>query len=420
MSGSMSDGCRFADALLSLPSEQPLCELHGLFHAKRELMSRFIIMTIATIALMGCHRNAGMIASAQPATHLTATGMPVTGTDSTALLIEPEDMLTIGADDAEQGPVITGAIQPERRADLRAEVSAVVLQVFKDNGDKVHRGDVLVRLDDTAIRDTLNSAEAAARAAQQAFDQAQRQYERLVKLREGGMVSTQAVEDVEIRRDSAQSDLESAKARVVTARQQLDRTEARAPFDGIVSDRKVSAGDTAQIGKELVKVIDPRSMRFEGMVSADHIGEVKTGQNVTFRIHGYATRAFAGKVARVNPATDTATRQVEVLVGFVDNTDQVILAGLYAEGHIDTGTQSHLMIPASVIVKEGERHYAWRVRGKVLQKVSLSLGRRDERSGDYELTGGIDSGDVVLRHPGNKLVDGQSVEMHNTATSVAS
>ena len=69
----------------------------------------------------------------------------------------------------------------------------------------------------------------------------------------------------------------------MTARQQLERTEVRAPFDGIVSDRKVSAGDTAQVGKELLKVIDPTSLRFEGLVSADSIGEVKAGQHVWFR-----------------------------------------------------------------------------------------------------------------------------------------
>ena len=112
-------------------------------------------------------------------------------------------------------------------------------------------------------------------AAAQAYEQAQRQYERMAKLRETGVVSTQQVEDVEVRRNTAQSDREAARTRVVTARQQLERTEVRAPFDGIVSDRKVSAGDTAQIGKELVKVIDPASLRFEGFVSADSIGEVQ-------------------------------------------------------------------------------------------------------------------------------------------------
>ena len=92
------------------------------------------------------------------------------------------------------------------------------------------------------------------------------------------MASAQALDDAEVRRNTAQSELEAAKARVVLARQQLQRTEVRAPFDGIVSDRKVSAGDTAQVGKELLKVIDPASMRFEALVSADHVGEVKAGQ----------------------------------------------------------------------------------------------------------------------------------------------
>src|SRR5690606_5929696 len=121
--------------------------------------------------------------------------------------------------------------------------------------------------------------------AAQAYQQAQRQFERMRTLRGSGMASAQQVEDAEIRRNNTQSELEAAKARVVVARQQMQRTEVRAPFDGVVSDRKVSAGDTAQVGKELLKVIDPASMRFEGLVSADHIGAVRAGQPVSFRVH---------------------------------------------------------------------------------------------------------------------------------------
>ena len=64
----------------------------------------------------------------------------------------------------------------------------------------------------------------------------------------------------------------------------MQRTLARAPFDGVVSERRVSAGDTAQVGKELLKVIDPASLRFEGLVSAERIGQVKVGQAVQLRI----------------------------------------------------------------------------------------------------------------------------------------
>jgi RND family efflux transporter MFP subunit len=173
------------------------------------------------------------------------------------LLVSQEDVLVVRNSALTSGPSITGSVEPERRADLRAEVPAVVLAVLKENGDPVKRGDLLVRLDQTSIRDSLMSAQASMSAAAQAYDQAQRQLERMQTLQKTGVVSAQQVEDVEIRRNTAQSDREAARSRVVTARQMLERTEVRAPFDGIVSDRKVSAGDTAQVGKELLKVIDP-------------------------------------------------------------------------------------------------------------------------------------------------------------------
>ena len=327
------------------------------------------------------------------------------------LLISPEDLLTVRSNALASGPSITGSVQPERRADLRAEVSAVVLQVLKENGDAVRRGDLLVRLDDTAIRDSLTSADASSRAAGQAYEQAERQFERMTTLRTSGMASAQAVEDAEIRRNNAQSDLAAAKTRAVQARQQLQRTEARAPFDGIVSERKVSAGDTAQIGKELVKVIDPRSMRFEGLVSADNIGAVKVGQPVMFRVNGYGEQDFNGKITRVNPAANATTRQVEVLVEFTDPVQQPKLAGLYAEGRIETASSTGLTIAATALVKDGDKSYAWRLNGNALQKVSLVIGDRDPRSGDFVLKSGLAEGDSLIRHPAATLKDGQKVEM---------
>ena len=326
------------------------------------------------------------------------------------LLVSPEDLLTIQSNALASGPVITGSVQPERNADLRAEVSAVVIQVMKENGEVVKRGDVLVRLDETSIRDSLNSAEEASRAASQVLEQSERMFQRMKTLRASGMTSTQALEDAEIRRNNAQSDLSAAKSRAVQARQQLQRTLVRAPFDGIVSERKVSNGDTAQIGKELIKVIDPTSMRLEGLVSADKIGVVKVGQPVLFRINGYPGQDFAGKVRRVDPAANAVTRQVAVLVDFNDK-EQPRVAGLYAEGRIETETVSALMIPDSALVKAGDVTYTWKVKDKALHKVTLRIGARDVRTGQWEVKRGLASCDTVLRTPGSTFKDGQKVEL---------
>jgi membrane fusion protein (multidrug efflux system) len=361
------------------------------------------LVLVLAFALAACSQG-----SATPAKGAGPAGPP--------LLISAEDVITVKNSALASGPTITGSVQPERRADLRAELPTIVLETLKENGDNVRRGDLLVRLDNTALRDMLASAESTSRAADLAYEQSQRQLERMKTLRTSGMTSAQAMEDAEIRRNTTQSDLEAAKARVVQARQQMQRTEVRAPFDGIVSDRKVSAGDTAQIGKELLKVIDPTSMRFEGMVSADHIGEVKSGQGVTFRVNGYGEQDFAGKVRRVNPAANATTRQVEVLVDFAGDK-QPKLAGLYAEGRVETSSATSLTIPATAIVRDGDKTSVWRMKDGKLQKVDIALGERDPRSGDFVLRTGLAEGDQVIRHPGAMLKDGQTVQGPGAPTS---
>jgi RND family efflux transporter MFP subunit len=327
------------------------------------------------------------------------------------LLVSSEDVLTVQNNALASGPVITGSIQPERKADLRAEVSAVVLQVLKENGEPVKRGDVLVKLDETSIRDSLMSAQEALRASTQAFEQSQRALERLKTLRASGMTSAQALDDAEVRRNSAQSEVSAARARLVAAQQQVSRTVVRAPFDGIVSDRKVSAGDTAAVGKELLKVIDPTSMRYEGRVSADKISTVKVGQRVSYHINGYGDRQFTGVVKRIDPSANEVTRQVEVLVGLTGEQPRV--SGLYAEGRIDAESASVLMVPESALVKSGDKTYAWKVNagGKSLARADLQIGARDQRTGAFEVKSGLAAGDLVLRAPNSSLTDGQPVQM---------
>jgi RND family efflux transporter MFP subunit len=368
-------------------------------------MLRLVFAVVLAAALGACGKVPG---ASQKGASAPAPTPPI--------LLSTEDVYTVRSNSLSSGPSITGSVQPERRADLRAEVPAVVLRVLKENGDTVRRGDLLVQLDDTAIRDGLASAEAASRAAQQAFEQAQRQLDRMKTLRATGMTSAQQMEDAEIRRNNTQSEVEAAKTRVVLARQQLTRTEARAPFDGIVSERKVSAGDTAQIGKELLKVIDPTSMRFEALVSADHVGELKAGQPVHFRVNGYGDQEFVGKIRRVNPSANPTTRQVEVLVDFVGDK-QPKLAGLYAEGRVATETRASLTIPASAVVRDGEKAMAFRVKDNKLQRVPLTLAERDTRSGDYVVTAGLAEGDQVIRHPSALLKANQPVQAAGPAKS---
>ncbi len=178
-----------------------------------------VAITSAISVLTACSNAASDTknASASASASASATAKSDNKDAPAKLIIANEDILNIQSNALASGPVVTGSIQPERKADLRAEVSTVVLQVLKENGEAVKRGDVIVRLDETSIRDNLNSANDAARNATLALDQADRNLQRLKTLRASGMTSMQALDDAEVRRNAAQSEVSAAKARAAQA-----------------------------------------------------------------------------------------------------------------------------------------------------------------------------------------------------------
>jgi RND family efflux transporter MFP subunit len=340
--------------------------------------------------------------------------------DNMTLSLGNEDIVQLGTAEHGTGPVISGSLQPEMRADLRAEVSAMVVKVHKENGEAVRKGDLLVTLDSSVLRDNLSSAEESLRAAAQSLDGAERQYQRMKSLQAQGMVSMQGLEETEIKRNAAQSEHVASKARVAAAKQQLDRTEVRAPFNGVVSARKASAGDTAQIGKELIQVIDPSSMRFEGQVSADQMGVVKVGQRVNFRINGVAQTgdqlASTGIVKRIDGAANPITRQVAVIVA-INSKDRPPVVGLYAEGVVETLSKPAVMIAESSLRREGDKSFVWVLDGNKIVQRAVQLGDRDTRLGDWVVTSGLNAGEKILRNSSSTLKDGQTFTLRTDAAA---
>jgi membrane fusion protein, multidrug efflux system len=95
-----------------------------------------------------------------------------------AVLVGPENIVVVKAQEIRTGPTLSGTIEAERTATIRAEVPAVVIQVYAEPGQRVPAGAVLGRLDDTGIRDAALSARAAVATAQNAYDIAKRELER--------------------------------------------------------------------------------------------------------------------------------------------------------------------------------------------------------------------------------------------------
>lgn len=360
---------------------------------QRLRISLVVAIVIALFALVACNRPmAGKPSGDQP--------KPV-------LQLQAQDLIVVSEQSFLVGPLISGSIEAERVADIRSEISAVVKAVNVREGESVRSGQPLVRLDDAAIKDAMLSAGEALRTAELALQQSERQLQRLNVLQASGMVTSLQMEEAQLRSNAASSELLAAKSRYAQAEQQLGRTASDAPFDGVVSNLKVSVGDTVQVGRELLKLIDPQSLQFEGSVSSDSVSQIKPGLGVRFTVNGYPETTFMGRVSRIHPVV-SSLRQVAVVVSF-SGTQKPTLSGLYAEGQIESAAKKILVMPPAALTREGDSYYAWCVQGDSLKKTAVTVGRLDPLGVVREVDSGLQLGQTCLRFPNAGLSDGQKI-----------
>jgi RND family efflux transporter MFP subunit len=309
-------------------------------------------------------------------------------------MVAPENMTVVEARLLRSGPSISGDLTPEREATIRAEVGGAVLEVRAEEGQPVRRGAVLAVLDESGIAEQYRSARSGLATAENTVALARREAERTRRLVQGGALAERDVEVADRSLWAAESQVESARAGLATAERQLQKTQPRAPFDGVVGVRGVSVGDVVQPGTVLLSVVDPSSMRLEASVPASALAVLKVGSPVQFAVSGYGGQAFTGTIRRISPSVDPATRQVRVTIT-IPNTGALV-AGLFAEGRVATEEKTAVALPLAALDLKGPTPTVRRVKAGRVEVVAVQLGLRDEVAGLIEVTGGVTAGDTVL------------------------
>src|SRR6476646_2049023 len=207
-------------------------------------------------------------------------------TTPNAMIIGPENIAVVKAEQIRSGPAISGTLQPEQQATVRAEVGGTVTQAVVEQGTRVNKGQLLARIDDAALRETELSARAAVTTAQSSVDLNKRQVERNETLLKAGAIAERDVEITRNQYSAAEAQLANANAQLANAMKQLSKSTIESPFSGIVSARTVSAGDVVQPGAALYTIVNPSSMRLEASVPANELASVRLGMPVDFVVNG--------------------------------------------------------------------------------------------------------------------------------------
>lgn len=361
----------------------------------RSLAALALAPLVALGFLAGCRRDPDANAE-QPTGSIT-----ILGRQSVAVL----DSVTL-----KSGPAVSGTLTAEREARVRAEVTGTVLATYVEQGQRVAQGSLLARIDDRAVEDAYLSAKSQLRSAELALDVAKRNLERSQRLAQAGAIADRDLETATWNATNAEAQVADARARLASAQKQVQYTAVRAPFAGIVSERSASAGDVVQSGGALYTIVDPASLRFEGTVPAEQIGQLERGAPVEFSVSGYPGKLFNGRIDRINPTADPATRQVRVYVS-VPNADAKLVAGLYAEGRVGTAVRRAIVAPASAVDQRGVYPTVLRIRQGRVEQVQVQLGVKDAAQDQIELRSGVAAGDTILLANAAGVLPGTAVRV---------
>jgi membrane fusion protein (multidrug efflux system) len=300
-----------------------------------------------------------------------------------------------------QALTAVGSLRSDETVILRPEVAGRVSQILFREGERVTKGQVLVKLDDSVQQADLDRAKAN-------LTLSQTKHERSIDLRNKGFISSQALDEAVNNLKVAQADAELMEAR-------NSKTTIRAPFSGTIGLRLVSVGDYVKEGQDLVNLesLDPLKVDFR--VPEISLSQVTDRQTLQITLDAIPDKAYDGRVYAINPLIDANGRAI-VIRAQVPNKDGRLRPGMFARVRLFTSdSKDTLAVPEESLFPLGDDKYVYKVVDGKAQRQKIEIGQR--REGRVEVLSGLAPDDVVVTAGVIKLREGAPVSVANVPSS---
>ena len=333
-------------------------------------------MLIAAFALMGCASNS---------TENKQTTAPV---EEPAVIVKTA---TAELQSVTVTETYTSEIKPYKENDITPAVAGLHISKIKvDVGDHVRKGQVLVVMDQTTLKQQeLNLATT------------EDSYNRMKPVHEAGGVSDQQMIQLENQLNLQREVVENLRK----------NSTILSPITGIVTARNFESGDLfAQM--PILHIMQINKLKVMANVSEQYYTSVKVGQPVSIEVDIFPGEVFEGKVSRINPALDAATRTFGVEIT-IPNGKERLRPGMYARATFSMGERENVMIPDQALQKQtgSSERYVYVVKDGVAEYRLVKDGRR---VGDkIEILEGLTAGEQVATTSFTRLISGKKVEVKN-------
>ena len=341
---------------------------------------------------------------------------------------------------------VTGTLTAAEEAEVAAETTGRVTGTPVERGSRVAEGSPLITLSQVEAQAAVSDAEASVAqlearlaielgepfsidkvpevaAAKATRDLAGAEFDRIRSLLEQKVVSQaefdQRRTQVEATnnqyraaRNSAQQQfrmLEGAKARLSLARKSLADTVVRAPFAGLVMDRKVSVGDFVTRGTKVATVVKIAPLRVELTVPEQSAGLITSGEKVRLQVDGFPGRYFEGEVRFVSPAFRPDQRALTI-EAILPNPDDALKPGMFAAAEVLLPASAPaVVVPAGAVVTVAGMSHVFVVRGTSVEQRMITTGLT--LGPVTEVLQGLSAGETVATSRVEALSDGAQVRV---------
>jgi len=301
----------------------------------------------------------------------------------------------------------TGIIKPKVGAEVKvgARITGKVEQLYANIGDRVKKGQVLVKLEQDDLKARADQADAAYLEAAAAFDKAKIDLERDKPLAEKGYVTQQSI-------DALQNAYDMAKARQLKARSDQDYAKAQlsyatitAPINGTIASVTTQQGETVAAGLNaptFITIIDLNKLEVNAYVDETDIGKISLGQEALFTVDTFADKDFKGRVTAIYPRAVLQENVVNYITLIsIENSEGKLKPDMTTNVTITLKKKKGVLaIPGSAVTRESGKKYV------MLQSKEGKAARREVKTGwkegaYIEVTSGLKEGDIVLVSSGN-------------------
>ena len=308
---------------------------------------------------------------------------------------------------------LSGDVFPENEVTLFSKVTGTVEKIYVEEGDRVKKGKLLVKVDDKDIQLQLQSSAEALQQVEVNLANIKKNYIRMKNLFKEEVITPYEMDQIQARKEAAEAQVKQLKANVNLVKERLSDCKIYSPITGIVTKRFLDPGELIT-GSSMMKN-DPllllqnlKTVKVKVAVGERELGKIKKGQRVILKVDTYPDKVFSGKVSKIGSFVEPLSRTVEIEIK-VKNSDYLLKSGMFVRAEIITQEKKDvLLIPNDIVSEEGERKTVFIVNNNRAYIKEVETGLKDAKK--TEIIEGLREGDLVVTVGAQRLKNGAKVQ----------